>query len=140
MRVRFSNEAQKCNKIPIYHYESTISILLSINWNTFIRLYHTYMFYTLIIDFESLECKVRTRFDTEAVAALVCRHWWSTGRVQPIYGGHININIYLCPTSGGAQPPPGPTLLHWSLHWNNYIYIYIYEEHSITFEPKNLPV
>ena len=34
----------------------------------FIRLHHTYMFYTLLIDFESLECKVMIRFDTEAVA------------------------------------------------------------------------
>ena len=45
------------------------------------------MFYTLLIDFESLECKVMIRFDTEAVATLACRHWWGTGKVQPIYGG-----------------------------------------------------
>ena len=45
------------------------------------------MFYTPLMDFESLECKVMIRFDTEAVAALACRHWWGTGGVQPFYGG-----------------------------------------------------
>ena len=97
------------------------------------------MFYTLLIDFESLECKVMIRFDTEAVAALACRHWWGTGKVQLFMVGHTNIKYI--PVHYVLQ------MGHW-LHLappsrrpcTEAIYIYIYEEHSITFEPKYLPV
>ena len=98
------------NKIPIYHYEFTISILLSINYITFIRLYHTYIFYTHLIDFESLECKVMIRFDIEAVAALAC----ATGGAQVGYSlfmvGDTNIKYtpvhYFRWGTGSTWPHP----------------------------------